>query len=276
MDDILVPLDFSECSINASKVALKLAKKWESEVTFTHLIPMEDDIEEKLANAKEEFQRDILKKVQKNNALLDQQVDIFTKENIKATKIIQYDSSYENLIDYVKKNNINLIIMGSQGICGVKELISTTNAQMIVRKSPIPVLVVKNTPPESEFKYITFASDFRHYPSQGFREIIRLAQRWKIKIRLLHICTPDKFEKSRDVLARMKEYSKGIKEMIVSTHVFNAYSIEEGIMEFQNVAPFDIVAFVTRARSGLSRVFHHSLTEKVVNHVDIPVLATHE
>ncbi|ODA38798.1 universal stress protein [Desulfosporosinus sp. BG] len=46
------------------------------------------------------------------------------------------------LLDYIKKNNCDLIIMGSRGLSGFKEFLGSVS-HTVVQQSPVPVLLVK-------------------------------------------------------------------------------------------------------------------------------------
>ena len=49
-------------------------------------------------------------------------------------------------------------------------------------------------------------------------------------------------------------------------------SVEKGIVNFSGETGIDFVAIGTHQRSGLSRLFKHSISEDIVNHVWQPIL----
>jgi len=49
----------------------------------------------------------------------------------------------EEIIDYAEKNNIDLIVMGTLGLTGVKRFLIGSVAENVVRHSKVPVLVVR-------------------------------------------------------------------------------------------------------------------------------------
>jgi len=49
----------------------------------------------------------------------------------------------EEIIDYAEKNDIDLIVMGTLGLTGVKRFLIGSVAENVVRHSKVPVLVVR-------------------------------------------------------------------------------------------------------------------------------------
>jgi universal stress protein A len=50
---------------------------------------------------------------------------------------------YEEILKFVKENNIDLIVIGTHGRTGIDRVIFGSTAQRVVRHSPCPVLTVK-------------------------------------------------------------------------------------------------------------------------------------
>ena len=63
------------------------------------------------------------------------------------------------------------------------------NAQKIIRKANVPILVVKEDTITFPFENIVFVSDFKEDISNAFKEVEKIAKKCNAKIHLLNINT---------------------------------------------------------------------------------------
>lgn len=157
MKRILVPTDFSEQADNALKVAIKLAKKHDSEIYILHSMEMplhlassgdSGSLPESLFFIKLAEKR--FNDLRKNDYL----------NGININEAIGHNEIYEDIEEACKKNEIDIIIMGSSGASGFKEMFVGSNTEKVVRTSKTPVLVIKNNHPDFKIKDFVFATDF--------------------------------------------------------------------------------------------------------------------
>ena len=64
------------------------------------------------------------------------------------------------MIDYIDEQNIDMVCIGSHGASGIREMFLGSNAQKIVRLSPVPTLVLKEELKEIDSPQMVFLSDF--------------------------------------------------------------------------------------------------------------------
>ncbi|MBI1784146.1 universal stress protein, partial [Candidatus Sumerlaeota bacterium] len=70
-------------------------------------------------------------------------------EGIESQSCIEFGNSFVEIIAVAKRENADLIIMGTHGLGAFKHLLLGSTAERVVRKAPCPVLTVRN--PEHEF-----------------------------------------------------------------------------------------------------------------------------
>jgi nucleotide-binding universal stress UspA family protein len=147
---ILVPIDGSQPSYHAAQIANNIAKKFNSEIIFIHVIVSPSyyeyanltgvvtpkQIDMIIQNAQEEA-KDWFNKIE----------DMVKKENpnIKlSTKVIVTEIAvYDEVIQYAEQESIDLIVIGTRGRSGFKKLLLGSTASGIVTYSNCPVLVTK-------------------------------------------------------------------------------------------------------------------------------------
>jgi nucleotide-binding universal stress UspA family protein len=147
---ILVPIDGSEPSFHAARIANKIAKKFNSEIIFLYVVVSPSkyeyanltglvtpkQIDMIIQNAKEEA-KDWFKRIE----------DMVKKENpnIKLTTkvILTGIAVYGEIIQYAEKESIDLIVIGTRGRSGIKKLLLGSTASGVVTYSSCPVLVTR-------------------------------------------------------------------------------------------------------------------------------------
>ncbi len=147
---LLVPIDGSEPSFHAARVAINIANKFNSEiiVLFVVVSPSKSEyanltglvtpkqIDMIIENAKEESKKwfnrieDIVKEKNPNIKL--------------STKVILTGIAvYGEIIHYAQEENIDLIVIGTRGRSGIKRLLLGSTASGVVTYANCPVLVTK-------------------------------------------------------------------------------------------------------------------------------------
>lgn len=273
MKKILVPTDFSEYSLNAAKLAAKIAKKWEARIFFLHTVDIpvnetgiipgqtQQDVAEMLF---------ILKLAKKRfKELMSQD---FLK-GVNVAEAIQYDGVYESVVKQAKKHEIDLIVMGTHGTSGyVNDFFMGSNTDKIIRLSETPVLAVRDEVTVDSFKNVVFASDFSEGVDESFEPIAKVIENFDSEVHLVRIITRDDFYYSDPMLNLMEEFAKkkGLKKY--TCNVFSADNVQEGINEFAQRKGADLITTITHGRRGLARLFNGSITNDLVKSSPLPVL----
>jgi len=139
----LVPIDGSEQSKKALEYALTVFP--EVETTILHAIdPMETHYGEgQLVYSQAEYEE----LESEAEQLLADAVD-FAQEydgNVTARKIVEWGPNRpaDAILDYVEDNDVDHVIMGSHGRSGLSRVLLGSVAEIVARRSPAPVTVVR-------------------------------------------------------------------------------------------------------------------------------------
>jgi len=272
MKKILVPTDFSDCAQNATDTAIEIAKRYGAQLHFYHFVSVPIDWVH-LDFAQNTIYPDVTEEVARVKKELRKLVKYAEGHGLEAVEFMDFDNSTEAVTSYAKKNGISMIIMGSHGAKGVKEFFIGSNAQMVVRNAEIPVLIVKEKLEKFEIPNILFVSDFDEEMIKPFMNVVAFAESMNAKIHLLYINTPSEFERSWVVKQKMEGFVALASQNLEGVEVINSYTFEEGIEKYCEMNVTGLLAIATHHRKGLSRAFLGSLTETVVNHVNVPVVS---
>ena len=270
MKKILVPTDFSEQAENALKVAAQLAKKHNCEIHLLHIleIPLHRvDALSSYNNLPEAIY--FMKLAHKQFEALKAKGYL---KNLTIHEHVEFHEIFKGVFHVCKKQNIDLVVMGSNGANGLKEILIGSNTEKIVRTSETPVLVVKNEHEIFKTKNLVFASDFKDEYKKTFQKAIGFANIFGSKVHLLMVNTPTNFITSGNAENRMQTFIKAFDFSNYTINIYNDISIEQGIMNFSQSIGADLIGMSTHGRQGISHFFNGSISEDLVNHAKRPVL----
>lgn len=178
----------------------------------------------------------------------------------------------DEIVKYVDDNQVDLIVMGTAGASGLQELLIGSNAERIVRNSPVPVLTLKSDRSRLMVKDMLLIGDF-DYPAKQNLDIIKELQRaYKGTIHLLRVNTQEDLVPSRTIKEKMQSYIDLNELEGVEMHIYCDQTIEKGILHFTEDHKIDLMMIGTYQRGELSRLLNASLSEKIVNHIEQPIL----
>ncbi len=269
MKRILVPTDFSEQAENALKIAAKIAKTFGSELFILHSMEMPLHLATSSDTGSLPDSLFYMKLAEKRFSELREKEFL---EGITVNETIGRNEIYEDIEDACKKNKINLIVMGSNGASGFKEMFVGSNTEKVVRTSITPVLVIKNSDPEFDIKDFVFASDFSKSGRSAFKKGQKFAKKIGAKTHLLFVNTPANFKTSTQAYKLMNDFVKGMDIEDHTLNIHNDTSVEKGILNFTTHINAQLIGMGTHGRKGISHFFNGSISEDLVNHANMPII----
>ncbi|NQX81945.1 MAG: universal stress protein [Flavobacteriaceae bacterium] len=273
MKKIIVPIDFSSHSEYALKTSVTLAKKHNLEILLLHMLELESGIISGNTTNIKETTLFHIRLAEKNFK------EFLNKEylnGVKITAIIKHFKVFSEINKIAKEQNADLIVMGSHGSSGYKEVFMGSNTEKVVRSSEIPVLIIKNSQENLNFESVVFALDFSEKSIDAYKKAMKILSILADKIHLVHINTPLSDFKSSDEIRtkaiNFLEKSEGNISKLNTINYVADYSIEQGIFNFSNVVGGNLISAITNGRTGISHYFTRSISEDIANHASIPVI----
>jgi nucleotide-binding universal stress UspA family protein len=271
MKKILVPCDFSETAMHAVKFAIELARSANGAVHLLHVIeypPLYESFLMPLTNAEarllyefHHYGMDQFRKVTTDPAVADVAISVE----------VQPGAVYPVILETISKREVDLVVMGSHGARGLRELLIGSNAEQIVRRSPVPVLVVKRNV-DHAIKHIVFPNTLdTEHQEELVDEVKALQALFGAQLHIVWINTPVKFTSDKVTHERLDTFARTYGLTNYTTHVFNHSQEEEGIQSFTRLINGDLIALGTHKRRGVAHFANGSLAEDLVNHSDRPV-----
>jgi len=139
--EILVPVDFSPCSVNALRVALGMAQP-EGDLTLLHVIDehfIEDAVAASLGQT-EDIRERLRQQAESNFESMLEGIDF---GQVEVEKMIVVGAPFVEILKIARDLDLPMIVMGVRGrSTPPEELLFGSTAEKVLRGSRVPVLCV--------------------------------------------------------------------------------------------------------------------------------------
>ena len=187
IETILVPLDFSELSLEALRYATSIGKKFGAAVHLVHVDEADEGSEiTGVGHLKRETASSI---VSLRDELLGhgKQVGGFWPEECH----VRTGQPYQEICTLAHEIDASLIVLGTRGHTGLKRILLGSTAERVARFAACPVLVVRrlrrNKPKRFVLRKILAPIDFSPCSTAAAMYAALLAKNFDAKLSLLHV-----------------------------------------------------------------------------------------
>jgi nucleotide-binding universal stress UspA family protein len=271
MKTVLIPTDFSNAARNALKYAVSLFGE------DNRFILLNTYNEPTTGTASMISLRDILQEASEDS--LKEELTHIKEEmglsHINLDSRSVYGIAYEEIAHISKQESVDVVVMGTTGASGMKEVFIGSVASAVLQKSVCPIITVPSNYTYSKLTNILFATDLKNSALQSLPN----AFDWVVKK-----------DNAKVTVLTVQSYaaqSEGVKPTISKAlnDLLNTYdhqfkyvgndNIEDGISEFAHQNEMDMIITIPRKESWFTRLFHPSVSKKLAQHLDMPLLALH-
>lgn len=268
MMKILVPVDFSETSVLALAYAIEVSKSFNANLlilntyeVYKGITPIVNVDEISHKSAKNSM-NDLLKKI------------AIHAHDLPIETLTLPGSAPTNIVKISEENSIDLIIMGTTGASGLKELFLGSTTGAVIAKTKKPILVIPEKCRPEGFENIVFAVGNDKITSRAEVEpLLWFAREFACNLDVIHFGTeyenPDKIADNLGFLDELYSYC------ITYAYGEKEKSIEHQIQDFAHEKDADLICMIRQNKSFWQRLFNGSATEKQVFHSKIPLLILH-
>ena len=286
---ILVPVDFSETSLNACTFALGLGQKLKAEVRllysyFNPIISSEPYMEGQTFNYMID---DVILSVEKEakkqmNELRDQLKRKIQEENLN---FVRLSSSLDRgipesvILRYIDSFKPGIVVMGTRGMgkSAVNYLGSVT--KKVIEKASIPVLLI---PDKSIFtgmqlmSRVLYATNFEDSDFKSLRKLMTLVRPFNMIIHVAHISGKGAEQVDQARMANLKRHLEEEYEgHRFICDVIPHEAVIEGLQDYIERKEIDLLALTTHKRGVFERLFNPSIARKMIFHSYVPLLVFH-
>lgn len=266
MKKFLVPIDFSDTSLNAARYAVALTKDMpETSIILYHVYSR---ISFATLTSKEEGSRQLVSEAELN--------EIKTKisdgkDNI--TCVVEEGSFVENISDYTLGNSIDLVIMGITGSSRITQVFMGTNTLNVIRHIACPVMII---PPDAKFnglKKVVFTSDFKDVArTTPFSSLRKIIDSFKPELDILNVDSEHYVELTEDFKIEREAMEDKLGMYNPNFSFLRAFDFLDGINQYIETKNIDAIISVPRKHNFVSQLFKTSHTKKLAYHSNVPII----
>jgi nucleotide-binding universal stress UspA family protein len=140
LDRLLVPIDFSDCSIDALEYAVGVAQRAKSSLTLLHVLePVSYGLDFTIPHPmKREQLRDAI--VTRLSGL----VSALDSAQVRSDYLVRGGLPSDSILDAARTQSADMIVMGTHGRRGLSHALSGSVAESVLRRARCPVLTVRS------------------------------------------------------------------------------------------------------------------------------------
>ncbi|HEY7821111.1 MAG TPA: universal stress protein [Vicinamibacteria bacterium] len=296
IERILCPTDFSKYAFRAADYAVALARHYDAEVHFLHVIPSNLVHPEQYPYVAEaipvapEFRKRALER-------LDAFVALSRVEGVRTRFTVSEGAPVAVILETAESEGSQILCLGTHGREGVERLVLGSVAEKVLRKARCPVLTVsepgdERAPKEAVFQTILCAMDFGTQSLKALEHSFSLAQEAGGRLILFHavewfpdeplwVGGPDvsgyKTEMEAQVRARLEQIvPKEVRDWCEVEIVVRSGRAYRELLALTRERPIDLIAMGVRGRNPLDIMLFGSTAQHVVRHATCPVLTISE
>ena len=278
MKNILLPTDFSKNSLNAIRYATELFKDNSCKFYllnvfkipyFTNEALLEND---SIQLAK--MENDLFESSQKGLKNLIKKLDDNPKHSYAT--LSEYNFFINSVKNTLKNKDIDLIVMGTKGATGAKEIFMGSNTGDVIMKTQCNVLAIPENASYEKPKEIAFPTDYEiSYQKEDFEFLISIVNSNNSKVRIVHF--QNKNELNEEQRLNKKRLLSIFKNLDIRFHTLTSTDFEVALNCFtQSRGNIDMIAIVAKHYNFFQRLFFKPKVEELSFHTTIPLLVLHK
>ncbi|MFT6320715.1 MAG: nucleotide-binding universal stress UspA family protein [Granulosicoccus sp.] len=278
MKNILVPIDFSQCSMDAFLYAKGLAEALGFSIKLVHIysgnlnidhsinLHSEKNREETILNMMNEFVKVNLGNSKNSNVL--------TRQKIETEAIVGLNTTQQIITLTSNENDIAMVVIGTTGTGNVLDRMFGSISSGVAQRSHCPVILVPQGTEYKDFKDVLYASNYESADEHLVDQIIDFGNVFRATMHFVHVEENDNYENVEDTIF-YKLFEKGDPAFSFNLVNIKNCSVLEGLNQYADENEVDLIVLVNRQRNYLENIFQLSLTKKMAKASKLPVMVFH-
>ncbi len=265
MRRIVVPTDFSKNADNALNYAIEFANLFEAEIHLVHTYHVSNradmfiSINDIIREDAEKVINNLAKETQRR---LDKQDGVFTH--------IVSDYPAEGIAYIAKKNNADMIIMGTKGAGALKGAIWGSVASRLITITKVPVIAIPENYTHFKLEHIVLAVDNLKFDNKNIMSLIlNISNRAMAKI------TTFKMVNSLEP-AHAQQFSDSILELSNEYFISQNNDLKKSLIGYVATHSTDLVCMIRKERGFFIDLMHNSATKKIIFDCPVPLMIFNE
>lgn len=276
MNNILIPTDFSENAFNALQYAVALFGSQEctfhlmhsfeeqsSQLTSRIDIGKSEDVMAELYHEADEHCFALKTRIQETDD------DPRHKFECVSTSL----AIHRAIVKYGNNHNIDLVVMGTQGMSDASDVILGSNTIKVIKKvENLPVLIVPVGYSFKVPKQIAFATAFKKvYREKELKPLLQIIKMFKADLTIMHV--KEDHHISREQSLHLQELIDLLRDIQISVSwLKDTQNKTQSIVDHLEEENYDLLAMIYYKHNFITQIFRESIVKKIGRRPEIPYL----
>lgn len=261
MNTVIVPVDFSETSLNAARYAAQLlAGHYGVTMILYHSYSRSSEAE-------------------KVTAELEALKSLLMKDHVVKMEVLAHEEGdfVDGLEKAARHRRADLVIMGITGRSAIAQVFFGSNTLKMAERKVCPVLIVPQQAAYKPLKNVMLTSDFKNTlnttPSAPIKDFLDVFSPQ------LHVVNVDKdhyISLTEDYEVEKQELRKMFADYKPEFYFMRLYDVDEAINLFAESRNIDLIIAIQKNHSFIGKLLSSSRTKTLSYHSKLPILVMHE
>ncbi len=276
MEKILVPTDLSPIAEKGLELAVEVAKRSGAIISlinftkhpFGKTFTATGDITLKADPEQERYTIDLIRA---NQAKLEELAAKYQAEGVEIEYGIIDDELKNGVDDYLNKELIDLVVMGTSGEENAEEVFTGNHTEQVIKISSCPVLSVRDGFYPEDLRRIVLAVNKieKDFALVSLNTLRQLAESFDSHIYMVHV--RDSEEPVQELESYFREMATNAAFEKYSIHIMDATDQAEAVIGFARQNSAGLIAVIKNSKDGIFRIFSNRFSNRLVKEVGRPV-----
>ena len=278
MKNILVPIDFSQCSMDAFLYAKGLADTLGFSIKLVHVYSGNLNVDPSINLHSEKNREETILKMMnefvKVNLENSKGSNVLTRQKIETEAIVGLNTTQQivNLTSNV--DDIAMVVIGTTGTGNVLDKMFGSVSSGVAQRSHCPVILVPHGTEYKDFENVLYASNYESADKDLIGQIVDFGNVFRATMHFVHVEENDVYETVEDTIF-YKIFEKGDPAFSFNIVNIKNRSVMSGLNQYADENEVDLIVLVNRQRNYLENIFQLSLTKKMAKSSKLPVMVFH-
>lgn len=272
MKKLIVATDFSAIADQTFFYAAQLAAHIQATVVLAHVMAPSPFLAHSPGDLIDETLHDMQTQVRDHLQTLATNLPADIRDKITCEQMVAEGLVIDQLNAMVADTAADLLVMGTHGASGLREVIMGTHAATMVGRSVVPLLLIPPGTTYQPLQHIVYGIDYLDMPAEEIMVLRSWVGAFNAKLTLLHIDT-EGGTIAEDQLFNLRNTVAAFDEMheVAYDFVENADPVV-ALSEYVEEISANLLVIKHRPQYGLSKWLHKSMARQLTAFTSCPML----
>lgn len=274
IDKIIVPVDFTDLSLDALHTAASLAKRLSAEIVLLHVIENYFLLSTPEAGIPSDL--NIADMQAKSRQNLEEIAERFRQEYTADIRVkTDFGLAGSRIIRHTLEEEAGLIVMGTHGASGFREFFIGSNAYSVVKQAPCPVLTIPAGAKKVKFSKILFPIRLIPKALEKYETARPFFSRKETHLNIIGLNKTKDIEDINSLNNMMETLQDRVEQdgIEVSSEMVVSSDIPSEVIKRAESKNYDLVVITATLDQTFKEFFIGPYTQQIVNHCKVPVLS---